>query len=1169
MYLKSLSLYGFKTFAVKTDFAFKPGCTAFVGANGSGKSNLIDAMVWVMGEQSVKSIRGRKMEEVVFHGSETKKPLGYAQVMVTFDNEDGFFPLPHSEISIMRRFYKSGDSEFAINREPCRLRDIQNLMRDTGLGMMNYSVISQGDVEYIIDLSPLQRREIFDEAAGINKYKIEKHKTLKKISDTESNMARIGDIMSEIEEQLEPLKIQADKARLYEQLTEEIERLKLNVMVSDVVRLNERIAQFETLMVQGRKKVLDAEELILKNKARGAELESLTELERSRIDGFMEELADIGNQVGRAEESIRGFTRTTENFARQTESLRSKKADSTRRIEELVIKTANTEKRIEELRRELAAAEKEKSDFMASSDGVDLASREEQLRGICSKLRPAVEKARADQLKLESEREILHKQKSAHAREYAARRARQLKLDERISGLKNTLVDVRSQEKERAARLAELVEKISTSASDINALSKKKDEIKQLYEEHNDNLRELRASERSLRKLSAAVQSLYAQVDTCDTDRNNSIMKSIQVPDDLKRALFRVLGDAAKAIPASVADASAAAAGKSGQVAVFLLREWLGGGKLPDVSSLAGKPAIAGILSKMVTLGADADPAISALLGSIVVAETREALVAIAPELPAGAAAVSRDGECVFAGGLLCVGEELITPEAVAEKQKQTEAELRVEEKCTGDLREQLNALERELNEKTSRQADIEKDIRRLHSEADSSAGKSGSLAERIEFYNAELEDVNEALAQISPLGKDLDQGIASVEKDLVEVRKLREQKEQELKNSESELKAVAEDRRQREQSGIELNRRIEELKKQINELSKIIEYSRMEITQISTRTKDIDQDIEDMQRQSARIESDLDAAREDLAKWVAKRKTSLDALAEKRQKLDGIIAEYKRVSAELEAKEKEVAEERENLLHTEVKKARAETQLSQVREQFREEFPGLSEERAIRQAEDVQPGEKGRYRALRTERDSLMPVNQLAIGEYDEKKKRHDDFMLQLSDLEETRSTLLEAVDRYDDKSRQKFLETFKNVQGKFAETFVEIFEGGDARLVLTEAEDPLEAGVDIAVQIPGKRMRNIRLLSGGEKALCALTLIFSILKVKPSPFYMLDEVDAGLDDVNIKRFVGMLKKYSREAQFFIITHNKGTLDGADHFYGITLREEDGYSKQISVSLE
>lgn len=1168
MYLKSLSLYGFKTFAVKTDFLFKPGCTAFVGSNGSGKSNLIDAMIWAMGEQSVKSIRGRKMEEVVFHGSENKKPLGYAQVMVTFDNEDGFFPLPHSEISIMRRYYKSGDSEFAINREPCRLRDIQNLMRDTGLGMMNYSVISQGDVEYIIDLSPHQRREIFDEAAGINKYRIEKQKTLKKVSDTESNMARINDIVAEIEEALEPLRIQADKAKRYEELTEEIERLKLNVMISDVVRLKERITQLDGEMEEGRKKIAEDEELILKNKSRSAELESKTDSERNRIDALMEDLAGIGNEVGRAEESIRGLTRSKENYTRQIDSLKSKKTQSAGRVAELEGLIADCEKQLADRRAELDESEKQKADFMAAADGVDLASREDQLRRECSELRPVVEKARAGQMKLESEKEILHKQKVSHDREYAGRRASQAKLSSNVSDLKNQLDELRRQEKERSERLADLEQKNKEALDAINTLSTRRDDIKKEYEEHNDNLRELRASEKSLRKLASAVQSLYAQADTADTAQVESILDGIEAPEELQKALRRALGDAARANVASVGEISKTIGG-AGQALIYLVREWFERTNPPDLSALAERPGVAGRLSDMARAGEDAGPVARRLLDSVLVTETGEAAAALAGELPPGAAAVSSDGEYLFTGGLFYAGRELVTPEAVSERRKQTEADLETEQKATAGLREKLEAAGRELNDKRNLQANLEKEIRKLQSEADSTAGRSGSLTERIEFYEAELEEVNEALAQIAPLGEDIGQGIESVTKELEDIRGQRARREEELKKKEDELGRVAAERKEREQARLDMDHRGEELRKRISDLNNSMEYSRVEIKQINYRTKDIDRDIEDLQSRADRIEKDIEAAREELARWVGKRKSALDTLAERRQNLETAIAGFRKINSEIETKKKEVSDARENLLQTEVKKARAETQLSQVREQFHEEFPGLPEEKAIEQAEDVQPGEKGRYRSLRSERDSLMPVNLLAIGEFDEKKKRHDDLLLQLSDLEDTRATLLEAVERYDEKSRQEFLETFKNVQDKFLETFVEIFGGGDARLVLTGAEDPLEAGVDIAVQIPGKRMRNIRLLSGGEKALCALTLIFSILKVKPSPFYMLDEVDAGLDDVNVKRFVSMLQKYSREAQFFIITHNKGTLEGADHFYGITMQEDDGFSKVISVSLE
>jgi len=1170
MFLKSLSLYGFKTFANKLDFEFKPGVTAIVGPNGSGKSNLIDAIIWVMGEQSVRSIRGRKMAEVIFHGSTKKKPLGYAQVVITFDNEDGFFPLPHSEISIMRRYYKSGESEFAINREPCRLRDIHSLVLDTGLGKMNYSVINQGDVEYIIDLSPLQRREIFDEAAGINRYKVEKAKTFQKIKETDQNIARLRDILTEIEEQLEPLRVQAEKAQRYEELTEQIEKLKLSVMVSDITRLVQRLEELGQEEQQLKESGREAQVEISKMGARLAELAEAYDSRRSEIDEKMEELTTLGSEVGRTEESIRRLSNSLDQTRTNISSMEQRKKEASNRIETLSAAITESGKQLQEKSGELNKA-REQLGGMDQPGGGAL-EREQQLASECADTRAGIQELITEQTRLKNEIDLHRRQineiEAASSRQTEEKTGIQKNIDE----LKNKLASLDGSIAEKKAELDRLVPEEKKLDDELPSLTRKIEADREEFNTLTDKIRELRARKSALENVAQTVESLYRKAAAdAGTEGLADLASGAGFADNSYNAARRALGNALRAGITSSDRISKKAAAGDENAAIYLLADWLDNGGIPDLSHLKQEDGVAGLLSDFISTENihSPGPGLERALRGVVVMESADALMSMIDRIPAGAGAVTRDGETVFRDGVLCIGEEPVTPEAVTERLKGIEAELAEKEAEAEGMGERLEETEKKFAEQSRRHGEIHGSIMKLEAALQASGDRRETFAERLSFYESELASVESSISSAGPRHEELVSGLEKFESSLSETEKKIQKQQAVLDEKQPELDELVSLRKSLMDKRAEMAAEIERLQQETEELRNGITAKNTERSQLEERIEEGDQALEGLWAHAGRVESDLETAREELENWRKKQKKVQEELETTRTALADIAEERKVLNGDIERLRNEMAEGKETLGQLEVKKARAETQLDEVRRQFMEEFPGMTEERAIEEAPPVQTGEKGLFKSLRAEREALMPVNQLAIGEFEEKKSRHDGLLDQISDLEDTRATLMDIVDKYDDKSRVEFLETFNAVQEKFSETFIEIFQGGEARLVLTDEEDPLEAGVEIKVQVPGQRMRNIVLLSGGQKAMCALTLIFAILKVKPSPFYLLDEVDAGLDEVNVGRFKDMLHKYSTDGQFIVVTHNKGTISGADHFYGITLDQEEGYSKVISVSLE
>jgi chromosome segregation protein len=1162
MYLKSVSMFGFKTFARRTVFEFREGVTAVVGPNGSGKSNLVDAITWALGEQSMRSIRGRKLEEVVYHGSASRKPLGFAEVVLTFDNDDGYFPLPQSEISITRRYFKSGESEFAINNEPCRLKDIQELLIDTGLSTTNYSIINQGDVEYVIDLSPSQRREIFDEAAGINKYKIEKTKTLSKIKDTNINISRLKDILTEISEALGPLKEQAEKAKRYDEIVEEMERLKLGVFASEIRRLKSRLEQLsiegeglKAKRAEGLKKV---GELRQSRENVGSGIDAA----RTEIDSALRELADIGSKLARAEESARLLARAVEDADRRAAAADVEKADILNQektlekdIKDLRAKAEQKKRRLDEAAAELESATKQSSD--------DLKLNRKELAEKRDGLLPEAEELKKIEARLAGELAVAKDRLAGMA-------ARVKSMTIARDSARDRLTSARERGKSESDKASQLERQAREKESQAEKLRAGIEQAASAREKARSALDAVVAERDVLSARIEAIERVAGLIAVSEKGKSTArLADEVEIKAGYEPAARRALNELLNASVSTADEAVAALDGAAEGGAARLVLDWFSGAGAAAAANLKKKKWAKRLLSDVVSIKASAPKELLNVFSMFALADTDEEMREAISELPAGAGVVRADGAACFVNGTLFTGEALPTSEAAKERIAELKSALEEKIAAVKSARAAREETEKKYASLRSSSEAAGKEFNKLNIELATARERAAAAGERVEVLAKDLEAAEKALAEFAATGGGSESDVAKIESEFVKVSEKRKSLESELKSAQCGLDEIADAFRKREMREVDLRVEMGELRREIEAAGDAEKYRQAELERVRRRSGDIDADKSKLSADRLRTSEEMKAG-EALAKELGAARAAAESnLAQKRGALKSLEDENLRLRGEIHAVETRLEELKEAMLDSEMRCARAETQLEEIRRQFSEEFDNVTEERALDETADGGPAGKGRYLALKKELETLQPVNMLAIGEYEEKSNRYDLLSEQIGDLEDARATLLDIVNEYDDHSRAQFMETFERVREKFQETFVEMFGGGEAELMLVGDGDPLESGVDVSVQVPGKRMRAITLLSGGEKALCALVLIFSILKVKPSPFYVLDEVDAGLDESNIVRFREMLRKHSTNSQFLVVTHNKGTLVGADQLFGITMDKQEGYSKLLTVSME
>ena len=1183
MKLKKLELCGFKTFPEPTQILFHDGITAVVGPNGCGKSNIIDAIRWVMGETSAKGLRGDSMSDVIFSGSDSRKPLNLAEVTLTLTEVEGSLPEKfgsYHEVSVTRRLHRSGDSEYLINKVPCRLKDITELFMDTGVGRRAYSMVEQGRIDAILSAKPEDRRYLIEEAAGITKYRARRDETRRKMDRVRQNLERIGDVIGEVRREMNALKRQASRAEAFRRLRAERRELERHRMVRAWIDLQDQVGT-------ARSRLGDAERSLVEAQARAGRL--LAEVEQARLRVLEEERRLSGARQGVYELRAR-ITRMEERegfLRREADRLAGRAREAEAEARDLGARRGELEQEIQALEAELRDLEA----AMAAREGeTDTMEAEHEQ---ASEARRQVERA-LDEVRRELMQALSELTRVGHALDHAARQeadaARRLRESSRqeadareklgeveaeIAALRAALERAELDRDEAVADRERLEEAVGVTRSRRDRAAQEAEACRRALQADQSRLQSLEQIKARFEWYGAGVREVLAQARSSGRNGVRGVVADIlTAPPEYEAALEAALGERLQYVIVedpgrgmeAVAHLKARRAGRSSFAPVDL-RE-----AAPALMPRAGAVGALGALVDLVEVAEGYEGFARKLLGDVFVVDTLEHALSLWQGNGIRATLVTLEGESVSPqgvisggaaegeqGGLLRKNREIRELSEAVERRR---AELSGLEAALEDLERELEALAGRLD--AAREEVHLREIRVVHTGRDLER-----LAERRERLLERCEGIafeREALA-------------AAVE-DLARERERHAARRQELSRRHEELQERAEGL---EAELVGLRERVHALHTRLTRHRVQEAADRQKRQGLIERIRSLGVSLENVGRRAERLGADARRSRAERIERVAE--------------LQDLTRELEALRAELVRAEDEASRGAEALDRVRAGSGELEREAAEARrraEALREEHTRAS--LALRELELQAEGVEARFRErlgadLRSEAEAGLPedydpdraeeriaeldsrlaafgeVNLLAIEQYEERRERFEFLEAQREDLEQSLRSLKEAIHRINRESRKRFGETFERVSEAFRALYPRLFRGGDARLLLTDPGDLLTTGVDIVARPPGKRPQHISLLSGGEKALTAVALIFAIFQVKPSPFCLLDEVDAPLDEANIGRFTDLLRTLTDGSQFLVITHNRSTMEAADQLYGVTM-PEPGVSKVISVRL-
>ncbi|HET7629316.1 MAG TPA: chromosome segregation protein SMC [Bacillales bacterium] len=1179
MLLKQLDLVGFKSFAHRVNIEFVPGVTAVVGPNGSGKSNISDAVRWVLGEQSAKSLRGGKMEDIIFGGSDAKKPLNVAEVTLTLDNEDHYLPLDYNEISVTRRVYRSGDSEYLMNKQPCRLKDIVDLFMDSGLGREAYSVIGQGKIDEILNSKSEEKRKIFEEAAGVLKYKTRKQKAEKKLADTQDNLARVDDILHELGNQVEPLKLQASVAKDYLQKKQELEETEVALIVHEI---EDRHRRWEE--VSASVKSLETEDI-----AMSAEIQS----EDAEVEKQRSEMKTLDEVIEQLQEALLTDSEELEKLEGQKEVLKERRKNATQNRALLKQRIDDAKERLEKKDREIAAKKEE------------FAEAEERLREIKDSLRKEAEQFDAHEADAESELERLKSEyievlneragKRNEMRYLEEQREQLLKKSRRLDDDHEKYIAMREAIRERKRLLlAELEEQRAELERSRIEYVKTKEQLEadrgKLVEAENEWKRAQREwqQKKSRKEMLEAMQDDYSGFfhgvkEVLKAKRRlegieGAVAELIQVERAYETAVETALGGAMQHVVVESekhAREAIAHLKRSGRGrATFLPMSVIRPRQLTaaDRQAVAAHEAFVAAASELVVHDERYQTVVDHLLGNIVVAKDLRGANELARLLRHRVRVVTLDGDVVNPGGSMSGGSRKAQNHSLLGRQReleQTVKALRRAEKESLRFEQTYESLRRKVEEASGRLETLREQGEALRLEEQKKDGERREIEveaknadDRLTLYDREKASYDEEMAEIADrLGK------LEAEAEQLGGRE---------KQLEGEIETVTEVLQRQQSSKEDAQSAMTELKIQAAEQEQRVGYLRNAIAQHESEREETDRLRQQTEEEYWQLEgemSDHSSGEEQLDERIERQRSKKDATMEeisgKRQRR--VELQLAIEDKERELKERKRAQKRlsEQLRGQEVKQNRLDVELDHLLNTLREEYELSFEAARERYAvpEDPEQARK-QVKLIKRAIDELGTVNLGAIEEYERVSERYAFLKEQQDDLLAAKQNLLTVISEMDEEMVKRFEHTFSQVQEQFRLVFRELFGGGRADLRLSDPDDLLNTGVEVMAQPPGKKLQHLALLSGGERALTAITLLFAILKVRPVPFCVLDEVEAALDDANVDRFAHYLKTFSKHTQFVVITHRRGTMEEADVLYGVTM-QESGISNLVSVRLE
>jgi chromosome segregation protein len=1180
VFLKRLDVVGFKSFADRISVEFVPGVTAVVGPNGSGKSNITDAIRWVLGEQSAKSLRGSKMEDIIFAGSDTRKPLNFAEVSLTLENEDQFLPIDYNEVCITRRVYRSGESEFYINQQPCRLKDIIDLFMDSGLGKESFSIIGQGRVEEILNSKAEDRRSIFEEAAGVLKYKTRKKKAELKLKETEENLHRVNDILYELESQVEPLQIQASIAKDYLAKKEELEQIEVALTVHEIEELHH---QWETLSKQLELHQEQEMELSSSLNAKEALLEQL----RDQITALDESISDLQNVLLITSEELEKIEGRKEVLKERKKNAAQNKIQLQKNIEEA------TEK-INELEQQKAQLEKEYNEYKKTTEQLKEELKEKQLliKSFSENLEELMESLKGDYI------EWLNKQATAKNEiQYLTQQLEQIERKQKqLLGENEKFLEQRKDMEDKKVRLesalTEVNKQLNTSLRTYRetqiAIERMKNQLQKkesaLYEAY-QLLQKATSRKEMLEEMEAEYSGFFQGVKAVLKARDQqlqgihgAIAELVQVPKNYEVAIETALGGAMQHIVVETEHHARMAIQylkqhQSGR-ATFLPLEVIKGKSIPSSykEAIRSHPSFIGVAADVIHFEPQYQDVIDHLLGNVIIASDLKGANDIAKQMQYRYRIVTLDGDIVNPGGSMSGG---------AIKQKTTsllsrKGELEQLIQKIPEMDRQISNVEKQVKTLKTQIVDEEKRLEELRREGEQLRLQEQAL--KAEYREVELAEanVNERLSLYDREQMNYVNEQTSIQQRMDELKQVICQTEDELARINHELSQLNE-RKQTEQTSKEtLTNEISDLKATLAAKNENYMNCKMSLERVENELKEMQQKRQHYEEDLMLLEQEMTDSHSGeqqleeaaLKKMHDKKETSrLISLRRKerlsmQQQLEDVELEVKELKRQYKGISETMKDEEVKLNRLDVE---LDNRLAHLREEYMLSFEAAKQDYPL--TVSVEEARK-KVKLIKMSIEELGTVNLGAIDEYERVSERYQFLMEQKNDLEHAKQTLFQVIQEMDTEMKKRFEQTFTAIRDQFEDVFRALFGGGRAELKLTDPSDLLHTGVEIVAQPPGKKLQNLALLSGGERALTAIALLFSILKVRPVPFCVLDEVEAALDEANVYRFSKFLKQFSKETQFIVITHRKGTMEEADVLYGVTM-QESGVSKMVSVRLE
>lgn len=1180
MYLKRIEIAGFKSFADRTKIEFEEGVTAVIGPNGSGKSNITEAIRWVLGEQSAKSLRGGKMPDIIFAGSESRKQLNIAEVTVVLDNTDNYLPLGFSEVSVTRRYRRTGESDFFINKKACRLKDIQDLFMDSGLGKESFSIISQGKVEAIFASKPEDRRGIFEEAAGVLKYKQRKRKAEQKLFETEDNLSRVQDIIYELEDQLTPLAAQSEAAKEFLALKKELTATDVSLTVAKIKQTRDSWESAKTDFEELSKTVEEKSRFIQQTeqqlgtlREKRGSLDEQLETGQQQLLHLSEALKQAEGQKALLSERSKNTQKTSAEYRETLNEQRKKKADAQANLQEVQAQQAlkQTEKialeeKIQQLTNEAEKYKKSPKELL------------EDLRGTYVELMQ-------ESANVSNELKYLERQYTQETAKNQQSVTRFEALRDQLEELTEQQSAAQSKTKTLEAQLTEEQENYRRLAEEKNVAQQQLQKEQQLMYDMMSQVQQARARQKSLQEIQENYSGFYQGVRSVLQHKEQlsgivgAVAELIEVPEKYTLAIETALGASAQhIIVENEKDAR--------QGITFLKKQRSGRGTFLPLTTIKPRSLGAhhyqaikdvdgflGIASELVSFSENVAPVMQNLLGAIVIARDLDSANLLARQLRYQVRIVSLDGDVMNAGGSMTGGA---TKQGNRGNLFNQGHELAEWTKRYEEINQALQAKEAFVRDLQAKIADQTESLETLRTQGEQTRLAYQEAQSSEERVATELTRLQKEQSLFSYEAKELESFLNDyqVQKETLEFKQVELKTQQDKINQEIQQLNEESDQLEEKRAGINaelsrlqadyavlderllyLERQALGFEEQINELTNQIVNLENQLLALSSDSSDHEESEESLTQRLTELATAREHLQEQLAVWKEMRQS----LQQQVDQADSELTEANREQKQLLARQSQA----------DVKKNRYELKLDNALVYLQEEY-SLTFEGAEAQADPEIDQQVAQTEVSRLKQaiEKLGPVNLNAIEQYQQVEERYDFLTTQRDDLLSAKEQLFETMDEMDDEVKTRFFTTFQAIREKFNVVFPNMFGGGRAELVLTDPDDLLNTGVEIEAQPPGKKLQSLSLLSGGERALTAIALLFSIIQVRPVPFCVLDEVEAALDEANVARFGRYLSAFQNDTQFIVVTHRKGTMEAADVLYGVTM-QESGVSKIISVRLE